>query len=42
VTSTEIPTHLALYVVVNLASVAIKSFTFSTIIGEVAVFENVH
>jgi hypothetical protein len=34
----EIPKHLAIYLVVNLASLAIKSFTFSTNFDEVAVF----
>lgn len=35
---TEILTHLAIYLDVNLGSVAIKSFTFLIIFGEVAVF----
>jgi hypothetical protein len=40
--STEIPMHSAMYLVVNLASVAIKSFNFSTIFGKVAVLDGVH
>ena len=35
---TDIPTHLAIYLIINLASVATKFVTFITIFCEVAVF----